>query len=427
MKLRSGQTLRAVLLFDAALMALIGFPLWGSYPRPLLALGIELPDGYGNLVPWHAVSMAGLFGGALLAFSATLVALALSRDHERLMMSTPLVILGTCVLGFVAFAKVTAFAFPALGYWMVVALMTPVGLLIIALLYESGRAQLASPDVLKLRDAGSQAERSRVARDLHDSVKQQLYSIHAHLAAADTRWETDGTGARMALAHARTGTRDAMREMAALLDRLHSDPVEAVGLVEALRRQCEALGFQTGADVTTDFGGLPDAARVDPATMNTLFRIGQEALANVARHARPSRVTVSAGITQDTGSREQFVLRVHDDGSGFEVSATDESSSMGLRSMRTRAGEIGATLTIDSTVGRGTSVEVGLPLPSAHGVSSATARRLLLGVGLPTVALLGWRLIWPEWSPFLQPFVIIGVVVAMAIGAWVVSARWMKQ
>ena len=75
--------------------------------------------------------MAGLFGGALIALASALLALALSRDHERLLACAPIVILGTCVFGFVAFAKVTAFGFPTLGHWMMVALIAPAGFLTI--------------------------------------------------------------------------------------------------------------------------------------------------------------------------------------------------------------------------------------------------------------------------------------------------------
>src|SRR4249919_2896641 len=99
----------------------------------------------------------------------------------------------------------------------------------------------------QIREVAGQEERNRLAQDLHDSVKQQIYSIHTNLAAAQVRWDTDHTGAREAVDHARTSARDAMAEMIAMLDRLRQDPIESVGLVEALRRQTEALGFQSGA------------------------------------------------------------------------------------------------------------------------------------------------------------------------------------
>jgi signal transduction histidine kinase len=428
MRTRNGQVLQWILFSDAVMMAVIGFLFWGSYPGPLQAMGIPMPEGYGDLASWRAVAMAGLFGGALIAFAAVLLALALSRDHERLLLSAPIVILGTSAFGFVAFAKVTAFGFPTLAHWLVVALVAPAGFLTIGCLLEVGRERLVSPETLRLKDAAAQAERSRLAQDLHDSVKQQIYSIQAHLAAADARWDSDRQGARTALVHARSGARDAMREMSALLDRLHDDPVEAVGLVEALRRQCDALGFQTGAQVTTEFGALPDTDRFDPAIMKALFRIGQEALANVARHARPTRVSVFAGVIRASGSEERFRFRIHDDGSGFDANAIDNATvaGMGLRSMGARAKEIGATLAITTAVGRGTSVEVTLPSPSRRAASIRTARHLLVGIGLPTLALLVWSASWPEWAPYLRLFVITGLLAIVSLGGWVGTAKWMK-
>jgi signal transduction histidine kinase len=372
--------------------------------------------------------MSGLFGGALLAFASALVALALSRDYERLWSSAPIVILGTCMLGVIAFAKVTAFGFSPTAHWLVLVLTAPVACLPIALALDFREETVLSPDSLRLRDAAGQAERTRLARDLHDSVKQQLYSIQAHLATVDARWKTDDQGSRTALAHARTGARDAMREMAALLDRLQENPIEAVGLVEALRRQCEALGFQTGAQVTTEFGTLPDPNRLDAAITNTFFRIGQEALANVARHARPTRVDVFAGVTKGPTGKERFALRIEDDGCGFDTNAPRDPGivGMGLRSMRARAQEIGATLAVMSVAGQGTVVEVTLPMPSVGGLWLSISRRLLVGIGLPTAALLAWSFSWPEWSPYLQTPVITGVSAIFVLGVWIAVVRSSK-
>lgn len=427
MRIRSGYVLRAALMLDAIVMAVVGFPLWGSYRGPLESLGIWLPADHSDLIPWHAIGMAGLFGGALLAFAAALAALAMSRDHERTLMATPLVLCGTFVLGVIAFAKVTGFDFPPAGYWMVLALVVPGCLLLFAFVFDLRGHPQPPPEVARLRDAAGQAERTRLARDLHDSVKQQLYSIQAHLAAADARWEQDGSGARVALAHARTGARDAMREMAALLDRLQADPVEAQGLIDALRRQCEAIGFQTGAIVTTEFGTLPPAGRVESEVMNGVFRIGQEALANVARHARPLHVSVTAGIETASRGREEFVLRVSDDGKGFDVNAAGESSSMGLRNMRERAREVDARLIVTSRPGQGTSIEVGVPVPASHAAATAAAWRLMIACGLPTAALLLWSAASPVWRPFLRPFIQVGLGAAILAGVSAVSLRWWRR
>ena len=102
-----------------------------------------------------------------------------------------------------------------------------------------------------------QAERNRLARDLHDSVKQQLFSISISAAAVRERLEKDPAGALAALADVQQSAQAAMVEIDALLHQLSPAPLATIRLIEALREQCEALGYRTGATVTTTFGTLP--------------------------------------------------------------------------------------------------------------------------------------------------------------------------
>jgi hypothetical protein len=95
--------------------------------------------------------------------------------------------------------------------------------------------------------------------------------------------------------------------------------------------------------------------------------------------------------------------------------------------MRERARETGVELTIGSQPGQGTSIRAALPLRAPHAVSSDTALRLLVGIGLPTLALLGWSAAWPVWRPFLIPFLIIGAGAMVAILAWAGATRWLKR
>ena len=427
MQTQTGLLLRAVFIASAALTAVVGFAFWASYPGPLQALGIPLPQRYDELGPWRGIGMAGMFGGALLALATTLLALGLSRDRPRLLAASPIVLLGFCLLGFVAFAKVQAFEYAPPGRWLVLLVMAPVGLLIVGFALEIGRSML-SPATLRATDEAGLAERRRLARDLHDSVKQQIYAVHAHLAAAEARWETDLPTARAALAHARTGTRDALREMTALLDRLIVDPVEAVGFADALRRQCDALAFQTGAEVTAEFGVLPEGDRLDPIVTKAVFRIAQEALANVARHARPAHVFVFAGLTQRANDNTPFAVTVRDDGAGFDADMYSSAwtTGLGLRGMRSRATELGAILTVTSAIGQGTSVEVTLPLPARHEAVMNSTRRLLVGVGVPVLALSGWSASWPEWSPYLKPFIVTGIAAMLLVSARAAAVRWAR-
>ena len=100
-----------------------------------------------------------------------------------------------------------------------------------------------------IRDAASQEERHRLARDLHDSIKQQIFAIQTAAATAEQRLEHDQTGVGDALTLVRGSAREAMTEMEAMLDQLRAAPLDNAGLAAALRKQCDAVGFRTGAAV----------------------------------------------------------------------------------------------------------------------------------------------------------------------------------
>lgn len=129
----------------------------------------------------------------------------------------------------------------------------------------------------QIGEAAAQEERNRLARDLHDSIKQQLFSINVGTATAQERWERDPEGARTALVDVRRSAREAMVEMQALLHQLRPQALGSTsGLVEALREQCEALGYRSGAQVTVELGPeIPDD-RMQPGAQEALFRIAQD-------------------------------------------------------------------------------------------------------------------------------------------------------
>lgn len=224
-------------------------------------------------------------------------------------------------------------------------------------------AALQIPDEIRqallqqVSEAAAQEERNRLARDLHDSIKQQLFSINVGTATAQERWERDPEGARAALQDVRRSVREAMVEMQAMLHQLRPQALASSGLIEALREQCEALGYRTGAAVSLELGEPVPDDRLPPGAQETLFRIAQEALGNVARHARARRVLVRLGREGDA-----VHLRVEDDGQGFELGA--ESSGMGLRNITERMEPFSGTLDIVSTPGVGTVLRVAIPLLS---------------------------------------------------------------
>ncbi len=215
-------------------------------------------------------------------------------------------------------------------------------------------AQLRSEYEERLREAAGQEERNRLARELHDSIKQQIFAIQAAGATAEARFGSDDAGAREAIAQVRSAARDAMTEMEVMLDQLRAEPLGNTGLVEALRKQCEALALRTGASVEFTPGALPRPEALPPHAQRTIFRVAQEALANVARHARASHVRVALDHL-DSGTLR---LEVEDDGKGFD--ANQAPRGMGLSHMRARAAEVGGSLSVSSHAGA-TTVALSMP------------------------------------------------------------------
>jgi signal transduction histidine kinase len=206
--------------------------------------------------------------------------------------------------------------------------------------------------------AAIQEERNRIARDLHDSIKQQLFSIGMSIAAMDARWSHDQAGAFQALGDAKRSIHEANVEMRALLHQLRPTPLEMKGFIEALREQGEALGYRTGAQVLTELGALPPEDQLPPGIQDTLFRIAQEAMTNIARHARATHVRLWVGVREET-----FVLAISDDGQGFD--RTTVRAGMGMVNMQERSDLIDGELTIESAAGKGTVLTVRIPLITA--------------------------------------------------------------
>jgi signal transduction histidine kinase len=196
-------------------------------------------------------------------------------------------------------------------------------------------------------------ERQRLARELHDSVTQSLYGVSLYTEAA-ARALGDGDLGPVAtnLGDIRDTTQDALGEMRLLLYELRPPLLEEHGLASALRQRLQSVETRAGLKVAFECEG---DARLSAEQEQELYRLAQEALNNVVKHARATCVRVRLDL-----SSSPSVLEVCDDGSGFEPSEVD-GAGYGLRGMYERAERLGATLNVVSAPGTGTRVSVAVP------------------------------------------------------------------
>ena len=199
-------------------------------------------------------------------------------------------------------------------------------------------------------------ERHRIARDLHDSVSQTLFSIVLQTRTAErgVKKGRDGLGlVGTALGAIADLTRSAQDEMRTLIFQLGRDPIEN-GLVAALTDHVQHL--EAREPVTITVHGPPERLPLAPAAEGQLFAIGREALANVVRHAGATATSVRIG-----NGDGRVLLEIQDDGCGFDPELAEPVGHFGLDSMRSRTGEIGGVITITSAPRRGTTVRVEVP------------------------------------------------------------------
>jgi PAS domain S-box-containing protein len=206
-------------------------------------------------------------------------------------------------------------------------------------------------------------ERARLARELHDSVSQALFSITLHartaqLAIAKRGLPDDGPLGR-SIAQVSELTQGALAEMRALIFELRPEALAAEGLVAAVGKQASALSARSGLIITVDGPGSPLA--VEPQVEEHLYRIVLEALNNAVKHARATHAAVQVART---GGR--LLITVSDDGVGFDVGRS-HPGHLGLGTMRERAGAIGAELSLGGAGDRGTTVTVALDAPAVTG------------------------------------------------------------
>ena len=192
-------------------------------------------------------------------------------------------------------------------------------------------------------------ERRRLARELHDDLTQRLARLAIDAGKLEQGGEVEGNAAGMRKELVRLS-----EDVHALSYRLHPSMLDDLGLVEALRAECDRVEQHGALRVEVDATHVPDKLPAD--TSLCLFRVAQEALNNASRHARASAVTVLLSQS-DNGIR----LAISDNGVGFLAAGTRTRASLGLASMRERVRLQRGHIDIESTPGRGTTVVAWVP------------------------------------------------------------------
>jgi two-component system, NarL family, sensor kinase len=197
-------------------------------------------------------------------------------------------------------------------------------------------------------------ERARIAREIHDTLAQGLTAIALHLEGALPHLESHPDLARERLQRALQVTRESLDEARRSVLNLRAAPLAGKPLAEALGSLGRRFTSETGIRVHVRITG----SRALPLRVEAeLFRIAQEALANVRRHAKATEATLILRVTSDA-----VQLSLQDDGQGFDL-RTIPGDSQGIVGMRERARLLGGRLAVRSRPDQGTRIRVGVPLP----------------------------------------------------------------
>lgn len=302
--------------------------------------------------------------------------------HAGLLRPWPLMILGVAATSILINTIITDFPWPTIERWMffgsIVVIQTLAfgfGIIInqrMTQLSEERKQAIAKLEaalqenaglyaqlLVQAREAGVRDERQRMAREIHDTLAQGLTGIITQLEAAmraphaphQWRWHLD-----QACGLARSSLTEARRSVQAL----RPEPLETVALPEAIARLARHWADTTGVELQMATTGHPRL--LVPEIDAALFRVAQEALANVAKHARATKVAVTLSYTE-----EVVVLDIRDDGIGFVVEQERTSPSaqaahgFGLRGMEQRLQRVAGSLTIESRPGEGTAISASVP------------------------------------------------------------------
>jgi signal transduction histidine kinase len=219
--------------------------------------------------------------------------------------------------------------------------------------------------VQALADHAVLEERTRLAREIHDTLAQQLTGIVLELEAADTLIARGSDRARHAVEVARNLARAALQEARRSVWNLRPAPLAATGVIAAISQEVSDWQERTGVSARFRPRSVPARPAIAPAAEVALLRVVQEALTNVVRHSQATSVDVDL-----RASEGELVLTVHDNGIGFDATHDrPRTDCFGIDGMRERVNHAGGTLTVVGAPGNGSTVTARVPLAEAVAVA----------------------------------------------------------
>jgi PAS domain S-box-containing protein len=219
---------------------------------------------------------------------------------------------------------------------------------------ERKQAEVDRTELSRRLMTAQEAERGRIARELHDGIGQSLALLGIQLQRAG---QLSASGKKNpGVAELCTKVKEIGTQVSRLSHQLHSSELEFLGLAVAVKSLCREFSEQYGTEIDCSCTRIPGELDNDIAL--SLLRVVQEALHNIAKHSRASSVTVHL-----TGDGQQLALSITDNGIGFEVGRIRTARGLGLISMRERIHLVGGQFDISSKPGAGTKIQARVPLP----------------------------------------------------------------
>lgn len=200
-----------------------------------------------------------------------------------------------------------------------------------------------------------EAERSRIARELHDDIIQRVALIGGEVSALSRLLSEPSAAVSQRIEGLREELHDLADEIRSMARRAHPSTLEHLGLEKSIQALAGEMQISDGLDVTVEIEADPAFGRLAPATALSLFRVAQEGLRNVARHAGVPAATLRLR-SKDHG----VVLRVEDRGKGMPPGARN-GTGLGLPGLAERLRSVEGTLTVSSAPGEGTVLEAWVP------------------------------------------------------------------